>query len=328
MTEEHRGASTSLVDAAWLAGEYGLGPVLEWTVAARGAMGGIFRLRTTIGEYAAKQFFWHQPEESEVLDVIGFTTACREAGVPSPETLPGPNGRFTHASPATGQSWQVQHWVHGAVPDRLDVATAKWLGQQMATIHRIALLCADEAEIDPWYVVVDHDWLALADHALASNVSWSRCLALRTPEFAELATRVNGVPVGDVAMCHRDLKAVNTVLGPCGERWLLDWDNCGPQEPWRELGSLLLHHVGDNQAVADIADAYREAGGSAAPISPDIFVTGLAVWLNFLHGQAAVALDVTAEREHRLFAAERVTALVDGMPTVKALERAAAALGG
>ncbi len=127
-------------------------------------------------------------------------------------------------------------------------------------------------------------------------------------------------------MCHRDVKAVNTLLGPGGERWLLDWDNCGPLESWREFGNLLLHHVGRDLAVVDIVGAYRDAGGCALPASPAVFATGVAVWLNFLHGQALVALDDAADREHRKFAAAGVTALVDGMPTVRALERASACL--
>lgn len=325
VSEDGGGVSAPLASAEWLAREYGLGRVLSCTVAARGAMGGIFRLRTTTGAYAAKQFFWQQPDESEVSRVIAFTTACRKAGVPSPETLAGPRRRFAHEHPATGQSWQVQRWIQGAVPDRLDVLTAIWLAQQMATIHRLALRCDEGAEIDPWYLVADHDWLALSDHALACNAPWSDGFASRTSEFAALATVANSAPSGDVVMCHRDLKAVNTLLEAGGQRWLLDWDNCGPQESWRELGNLLLHHVGDDSAVAAIADAYQDAGGCAAPRSLDIFATGLAVWLNFLHGQATLALDETAEREHRSFAGDEVAALVDGFPAMQALESAAAA---
>lgn len=128
--------------------------------------------------------------------------------------------------------------------------------------------------------------------------------------------------------CHRDLQANNTLLDDDGRRWLLDWDNCGPQETWRELGTVLLPHVGDDAAVARIAGACRDAGGDDWPETPQLFATGLAVWLNFLHGQALVALGEAADPAHRAFAADKVAALVPGVPSMQALDCAATATRG
>lgn len=229
--------------------------------------------------------------------------------------------------PENGLVWQVQQWVPGRVPDHNDVPTAVWLAQQMASIHRLALPCGADT-IDEWYTEVRHDWQGLADHANQAGVPWAAGLAERATEFEALTALVNSVDIGEPVYCHRDVQANNTLLDDDGRRWLLDWDNCGPQEPWREFGNLLLQHVADDAAVAGIAAAYREAGGIDWPQTPALFATGLAVWLNFLHGQALVALDKATDPGQRAFATDKVTALAAGVPSMQALECAAAATRG
>lgn len=314
-------------DGEWITDEYRLGSMRGWSFATRGAMGQIYRLSTTRGDYAAKAFFWEAPDETRAESVITFTSACREAGVPSPMTERGVAGALLTMHPQTGLVWQVQRWVPGRVPDADDVPTAVWLAQQMATIHRLALPCGGDT-VDEWYTEVRHDWQALADHANRAGVPWAAGLAERATEFEALTALVNSVGIGEPVYCHRDLQANNTMLNDNGRRWLLDWDNCGPQEPWREFGNLLLQHVEDDAATASIAAAYRQSGGVDWPPTPTLFATGLAVWLNFLHGQGLVVLDEAADPRHRAFATENVTALVAGVPSMQTLECAVAATRG
>jgi len=259
--------------------------------------------------------------------VIIFTAACREAGVPSPTTERSAAGAALAVHPQSGLVWQVQRWVPGRVPDRDDVPTAVWLAQQMATIHGLPQRCGDDA-VDEWYTAVRHNWQQLGGDASRGGVPWAAGLAERAADFEALAALVNSVGIGEPVYCHRDLQANNTLLDDVGRRWLLDWDNCGPQETWRELGTVLLHHVGDDAAVARIAGAYREEGGDDWPETPQLFATGLAVWLNFLHGQALLALDEDADPAHRAFAADKVSALVPGVPSMQALDCAATATRG
>lgn len=314
-------------DGEWIADAYRLGALRGWSLAARGAMGEIYRLSTTRGDYAAKVFFWEAPDETRAESVVTFTANCRAAGVPSPTTERSVTGAPLTVHRRTGLVWQVQRWVPGRVPGGGDVPTAVWLAQQMATIHRLALPCGGDT-IDEWYTEVRHDWQGLADHANQVGVPWAGGLAERATEFEALTALVNSVAIDEPVYCHRDVQANNTLLDDDGRRWLLDWDNCGPQEPWREFGNLLLQHVEDDDAVAGMAAAYREAGGLDWPQAPDLFATGLAVWLNFLHEQAHVALDAAADPGHRTFATEKVAALVAGMPSMQALERAAAVTRG
>ena len=68
--------------------------------------------------------------------------------------------------------------------------------------------------------------------------------------------------------------------------WLVDWDNVGLLTPWRELGSVLLWHIANENSVHQIVDAYRSTGCTARLDGPESLATGLAIALNFLHGQA------------------------------------------
>ncbi len=317
-----------LPDGQWIVDAYGFGDLVSWRLAARGAMGEVYQLVTTKAAYAAKVFFWEAPDEVRAGEVADFAAACRAAGVPSPPIERTRTGSAVCTSPVTGNVWQVQQWAPGRVPERDDVATAEWLAVQMAIIHQLALPCGDHAKLDGWYTRVAHDWAGLGRLSVASGMSWSDGIVRRRAEFEALSTVVNGLGVGELVQCHRDLKAVNTLVAGDGSRKLLDWDNCGPQQPWRELGAVLLHCAGDEAAVARIAAAYRRAGGPAWPETVELFATGLAVWLNFLHGQALVAMDPAADETHRAFAQETVSALVEGVPTLKALERAAEATRG
>jgi len=217
----------------------------------------------------------------------------------------------------------VQRWADGTVPERKDLPTACWLAHQAATIHRLGMPCAPAAQVNPFYTIARTGWAELADTARGAGFAWGQSLSDRVGEFEGLAAFVNGVPVGEVMTCHRDLKSTNTLVAADGSRVLLDWDTSGPQQPWRELGMLLLHHVGDDEALQVIAAAYRAGGGEPVPDGPELFATGLAVWLNFLYGQICGALDLATDNRFRASAVVSAGHLIEGIPRLDALRAAA-----
>jgi hypothetical protein len=107
---------------------------------------------------------------------------------------------------------------------------------------------------------------------------------------------------------------------------LVDWDNVGPLAPQREFGALLTRHLDNPANLRRVVTAYRAAGGPAAIDSPAGFATGLAISLNFLHGQANATLDPNLAAHHRHFAHNQVTAVLNSLPTLERLEQAAHAL--
>jgi thiamine kinase-like enzyme len=140
---------------------------------------------------------------------------------------------------------------------------------------------------------------------------------------------VNNVPVGPGVSCHRDLQHDNVLRDRAGRNWLLDWDNHGPLEPWRELGALLVAAVPDLERIGRLAAAYRkETGTDALPDGPELFATGLAVWLNFLSEQVRAVTHPEDGDEHLAWSARMVGQLLGPFPAVAELARAAAVVSG
>ncbi|HEY0692072.1 MAG TPA: phosphotransferase [Kribbella sp.] len=309
--------------AAFLAGRFGLGLAVNLQQVARGAMGAVWKLSVEGASYALKQPYWQEPREQDVLREVDFRASCSRRGVPSPEPIASAAGKYV-VSDGT-RSWRVYDWIDGTVPDRNDVGVTTWLAAQMGAIHSLGWAPGDEnaesGEPDAFYHRVDVDWVELAAAAEKAGADWAPALGALVPQLEELSELVNGTPVGAMVWCHRDLKNTNVLVG-LESSWLVDWDNAGPMTPWRELGHLLMNHLSSGTNLRRITSAYRGAGGTASIEGPEGFATGLAVWLNFLNGQATSVLDPELEDEHRAYALEKVAPLLRSMPDLRTLEQA------
>jgi Ser/Thr protein kinase RdoA (MazF antagonist) len=313
----------------WLAGRYGLGDAAELRPVGRGAMGRIFCLRANGREYAAKELFWDVPSADHIAEVVAFTDRCRTAGIRAPTTLADRSGDLVVTHPATGRGWLIQSWVDGAVPPPTDVDTARWLAQQAAVIHGLAVDAPGYDDSDEglrWYCRVRDDFAEIAEASADACADWADRWGTRAGSFSELASLANESAVGATVRCHRDLTNDNVLVDDDGVRTLLDWDNAGPHEPWREVGNLCMPYIRDPDAVAAVVDDYARAGGASLPRGPTLFSTGVAVWLNFIRTRALMVLDGTFDADVRGDAEEAVHALLRDMPSVADLERAAAAI--
>jgi len=245
------------------------------------------------------------------------------SGVPCPEAMPDPDGCYLVVDPVRGDTWRMYEWVDGEVPADSDLEATEWLAVQMARIHALDLPNPDPAvAIDPWYLRSETQWQWLTSEAESIGADWAPVLRKRAPDLDAFRGLVNAQSVGEGVLCHRDLKTNNVLRdGSRGRLWLVDWENTGPMEPWRELGALLLGHIAEPAVVARITAAYESAGGPARITGPEGMATGLAVWLNFLTHMVGVLLDPEAGEEHRAFARPRAIGLLRTMPTQAELER-------
>jgi hypothetical protein len=292
--------------------------------AARGAMGAVWELRTTAGAFAAKELFWFDGEMDAVGVELAFRAACAEAGVRSPAPLAGVDGAYV-VRHGNGW-WRLYEWADGEVPDRSDAEVTSWLAEQMAVIHALDWPGGPPGVV-PFYHRVDVDWPALVDAAESTRGHWASALKDLRPRLVELTDLVNAAPIGEQVWCHRDLKNTN-VLRSAERSWLVDWDNVGSLAPWRELGALLMHQLDQPENLRRTVAAYRAAGGVAELDGPSGFATGLAIQLNFLHGQATVAMDARQSDDHRGFAQRQLTGLLTSIPDLPLLEKAADAVRG
>lgn len=307
--------------AEWLARTYGLARATDLTLVARGAMGEVYRLATATAPVAAKRLFWTDPAEQDVELEVGFVDRCRAAGVAAPRSVRSTAGPLV-AEAADGSRWRVSEWVEGRVPEASDLAAACWVAEQAASIHRMAEPVG-AACLDPWYWRSEVDWARLGARAGAAGMPWAEELAERAPDLTSLGRSATDVPVGQLVRSHCDLSVANT-LAAGDRRWLVDWDNVGPAEPWRELGAMLIGYWQAPAALSAVIDAYARSGGAELPCDATLFATGVCVWLNFLAEQTGVLLDPASEPGARAFARPVVTDLLAHVPTWVDLERAAA----
>ncbi|WP_145811185.1 phosphotransferase enzyme family protein [Kribbella amoyensis] len=310
--------------AGALAEAYGLGRVEAFDRVARGAMGAVWRLRTESGWFAAKESFWFAWDEEAVRSEVAFNRACADVGVPSPRPLAATSGAY--AVDVDGVSWRLYEWVDGEVPTHADVDVSVWVASRMGAMHSLEWL-RGEGERGPFYQRVDGDWSELAELASREGAVWAGELRRQLVRLTELTELVNAAPEGDVIWCHRDLKNTNVLHSP-DHAVLVDWDNAGPMAPWRELGAVLFGHLTNEDALRRVVEAYRASGGSAELTGADGFATGLAIHLNFLHGQAGAALDHDLAAHHREYADDKVAGLLTGLPTPAELEYAAEVVQG
>jgi Ser/Thr protein kinase RdoA (MazF antagonist) len=302
------------------------------TAVSRGAVGRIWRLDLPDGRYAVKELF-RDADEAEVQREAAFTAQLQAAGVRLPGSLPGRDGRFLAQLPTRDGPGQTQppghpdggqirlyEWVEGVPADLTDPYTAERAGDLLGRLHALAQPAADDGE--RWYdtVPAPEVWAALAAAGQAQQASWAPDLARHTGLLRDLTTLVTPPDPGQLIGCHRDLHPDNVLVDGSGQLVLLDWADAGPAVPGRELARLLIDwHVEDGAAdptaVRVTLAAYRAAGGPGAITSERSFGMLIACNLNFLHGQAGLALDPGAAAEHRAYAAAELADTLTRLPT-------------
>ena len=170
-------------------------------------------------------------------------------------------------------------------------------------------------------------WDQLIGAARAQGASWGQALAGHASLLAGLAHLVTPAAPDQLVTCHRDLHPDNVLVDATGDLVLLDWDDAGPACPDRELaGILAFWHVDDDGEADDAAvertlAAYHAAGGPGRLRDERSFGMYIAGRLNFLHGQASVALDPRAAPEHRQYAASEISDTLARLPTVSLISR-------
>lgn len=302
----------------WLAATFGVGHCTDLRPVARGAMGEVHRLSTDSGTFAAKRYFWDESGLPHAEFSEAFAQRCRSAGVPAPSVVRARSGALL-AHDDFGAWWQVAHWVSGTKPVADDIDSGDWLVRQTALIHQIGQKPDWESILDPFYSRCAVDWRALSDRAHAESVPWATKLAARTGDLTELASWAHDVPVAELLISHNDL-VLDNVLVDGVRRWVIDWDNVGPQDPARELGVQLFGTLSDPGRTAGLLASYRRAGGVDIRWGVDVFASAVAIRLNYLALQADLLVD-PAQHVHHDFARAQVLPLLRNLPTLAQLRQ-------
>jgi Ser/Thr protein kinase RdoA (MazF antagonist) len=294
----------------------------------RGALGQIWRVEVDPsgangpgpGRFALKEIFYEPPSERLIEAELAFARRAVAAGVRVPASHPDREGRYLLTTP-DGTWLRLYDWVDLRPVEPGAPATPRDLGILLARLHRCAPAMAVEVGGEPpydWYhrVPEPHEWAEVTEAALAasggvSGATWAGPLADRVTTLPELCAAVGPADAAELIGCHRDLHPDNVLADPTGALVVVDWDNLGPATPGRELGRAVFDWFFDGtavdlDAVREMHETYRRAGGPGRLARPADFTMLLACRLNFLLVQARVALDPAAEPRHREWAEREI----------------------
>jgi Ser/Thr protein kinase RdoA (MazF antagonist) len=321
----HGGMTVELVCAA-----FGLTPVAGASISApwRGAVGQIWRLDLGTDRYAVKELIFGCDEELVRAEVT-CTEHLRAAGIRLPGSVPAATGRFSvPVTGDTGDRWlRLYQWIDGVPVELADAGTAARIGDLLARLHIFALPV--QGAYDPWFEVVPDrvTWGQLADAARAQGAGWGHELIGRAGLLAELGEFVTAADPDQMVTCHRDLHPDNVLIDQSGALVVLDWDDCGPACPDRELaGVLAFWHLDaagqpDEKGIKRTLAAYHAASGPGRLTDERAFGMYIAGRLNFLHGQARLALDTDASPANRQHAAIEISDTLARLPTPRLISQ-------
>jgi len=279
-------------DVEQAARRFGLGPVVtEPHVAGRGKQGVLWLVVTPAGPFAVKEVLDALSEVEAAADAA-FVTQMADRGVHAPQPLRTAEG--TVLADVDGATVRVSTWVD-LDPPRVDVDPAA-VGALFATLHRdppasaptastpsaAARSTAAAAEVDPWYTepVPEQEWDDLTRALLAERAPFADGFAATAPVLLGLQDHFR--PPADLRTCHRDLWADNVRGTPEGRLCVIDWDNCGPQDPTQEVCVALVEYcLGDAGRAAALWRAYRAGGGTGRPVDRGDFTMVLAQFGHF-----------------------------------------------
>jgi hypothetical protein len=245
------------VDVQRLADAFGLGRAHSLSdPVARGELGEIRRLETERGAYAVKHELepWDDPGDAERAGA--FHRAAKEAGVPTPEPMTTTTGGFT--ADVDGEPVRVYAWVDLDDPDTgLDPGA---VGELLARLHGVRHPV--EGAVHEWFEapIGESEWKGVLKASRAAGAPYADRLAALLPDLLEVESILS--PMVPVQTCHLDLWSDNLRRTTAGDLCVIDFDNCGPADPDRELAMVLFEFgQGDGVRQLRLYDAYLAAGG-------------------------------------------------------------------
>jgi aminoglycoside phosphotransferase (APT) family kinase protein len=249
-----------------IAEAYDLGAVQEFGgPVARGEQGEVWRLVTDRGVWAVKRSFWEFPV-ADARRAGTFQNLARASGVPAPAAMTTRTGDY--GLDVAGTLVRVQSWVDVLEPNSM-IDPAR-VGATIAALHRTVL--PPDAGPHPWHTeaIGADGWNELLVEARRQRAPFADRLASLRDELLALEALLT--PMEPVQTCHLDLWFDNLRATPSGDLCLLDWDNCGPGDPSRELALVLFDFARTSpDRMAALYGAYREAGGPGRVRRPTDF---------------------------------------------------------
>ena len=261
------------MDAQAVSDAFGLGRAVSLSEpVARGEIGEVRRLDTDLGSWAVKQAFDPlQPEDVADLErSAAFHRACWEAGIPTPEPRPGPDG---YVAEIDGEHVLAYSWVDLVDADTgLDPAAVGVLLARMHAVRR-----PGRAPVHPGFEAPlgRPEWRAVLKASRAAGAPYADRLAAVLDALVEVESVLT--PMAPLQVCHLDLWSDNLRRTEAGGLCVIDFENAGPADPSREV-AMAVFEFGQGEPARERAlyDAYRAGGGPGRITGRDAFAMTVA----------------------------------------------------
>ena len=283
--------------AELVAAGFGLGAPLGGLLpVARGEQGQVWRLDTGQGSYAVKESFEPSREIEAAADVSFQEAVLASSRVSMPRPIRTTSGSVL--ATIAGRQVRGYEWSDLLPTDHEFDAAA--VGETIAAIHRVQHQPA--RPLHPWYTdpVGRSTWHDLRRSLTEAGAPFADGFAASVPTLIALEALLE--PRQNLQNCHRDLFADNILPMAQGGICVIDWENCGLEEPGQELGVVLFDFtVGNPERSRRLHDAYVDAGGPGRLTGRGAFSMLIAQFGHFFESAAKEWLDPSSsegDREH------------------------------
>jgi Ser/Thr protein kinase RdoA (MazF antagonist) len=287
--------------AALVAERFGLSaPLRDLSAVARGEQGQVWRLDTDSGSFAIKESFEPQEEDEAAADVAFQEAVLAQATISMPRPIRTTSGSVL--ATLAGHRFRVYEWIDLLPTDHSFDAGV--VGETIAAIHRVRHTPA--RPLHPWYTepVGESTWHDLSRRVTSSRAPFADGFAAHVPTIIALEALLE--PRQNLQNCHRDLFADNILPMAQGGICVIDWENCGLEDPSQELGVVMFDFtLGNPQRSRQLHDAYVDAGGPGRLSDRGAFSMLIAQFGHFYEAAAREWLDSESSEEDRKHAISR-----------------------
>ena len=279
---------------------FALGQVRAFRHSADGMMARIWRLDTTSGSYAVKEFRY-VPDRDELHTRLEASAqladAAGRAGIRTPHRIRSSTGALLQELPGGSDAdvgyVSVATWIDGRPCEvgRDAAVAATWLGETVATLE----LLPDPPNapaLDPWLAgwltsaPTEGQWRDVLDRARQSGRPWAELLASRIAQLVSLGTIVGSLSDDHLSVLHTDLQPKNVLVTSAGFA-LLDWDDAALCSRDHILARALVEWLTPGgvhlDAIMRFMRAYRSRGGRGSIDGLSDFVYAAAAFLNHVY---------------------------------------------
>ena len=267
-------------------------------------------------------------DEAGAARDVEFQLAAAAAGIPLPPPMRTRDGRVVLPAAEAASAWDVRVYEWADLDGGRTVTGAE-IGAVAARLHRVRHPAPGPAEA--WFTapIGPAAWEAMLADARRARASWAGALDRWLPELIALDTAVVPPDPALMTTCHRDLNLENVLYAASGGVAVLDWENCGPAQPERELAAIVADIAMDVTlpAARDVYESYRATGGPAEVSTAADFATAAAVQGHLLQFYSRRALDQDESQDNRSRARRRLDHMTRQPLTLARVDRLLSLLG-